>query len=1074
VFEAAKFCYNYYNVQATLDKIQAKVEAEYRRIDPVVRKAIIDFFKMLKKEFETYKKQAEELMAIYQKQGLKDFETYKKFAIKNLNKNFANAKVQAAKMAKQTGHMVLRGVHSGIVAIDSIDTKKMSRQARDIASSMSKYVDLDTKNMKLTINIPHNGAFQPTFTASMKNLKRQAKTMNIRVRRAAKQVSKEMNKQAVRVQKVVEEVKRKAMQSKYVKNAQKTMKTVQTQATELQTKITEKTVSLYEKLMQETTEIRRDMMMVLKADTQLIKHIYNELKQLSAIYMKKAVAKYNTYKLKGMVAYKKALKQVQNYVAEAKKLCKKGTKLAMTVYQNPKPYYKQALKMAQKCMNNAEKMANVAYKQGSKYAIAAYENPTQTYNKIVAMINKYIQTLRTRIAAAYKESVPVARMMAKKYYRELKQELKDLQKMVKPYEKLAMRIKNGEPVSKVLRPYIALANRKYNKFVMKSEKTAQQIKRSVCAYDRIFCTRVMNSINVNKMIFDKYASKIVDTLMYGKVMSDRSMRRTRIMLSNIGSKTSSLAAPTYTAVGMVFGKSHVITFDQKYYDFIDYKAPDCTYVLARDFTDGKFTIMSQKNKIIVKTPGMTIKINSDGRTKTTIGSDTTSSLPVKSESGVCKRYGDFIKCYFMQQKFKVTVDLKHFAAVIGLSGWHHGKSQGLLGTNNRESYDEWKMPNGKVTSDIYKLANAYEVTQKRKCIAKPAKVSAPACNKRPSARCEELFKSASSPYARLFSKINPEAFLKACQADSSDCENSFAAETSHCNATAAFVMYARAQWAYAAMPSDCNTYQGHQVGSSWTQKPLKRAVDVVVLVSERTTVGPVRNLFAKTVSNINLRLARTGYKNVRFALIGFGGHEEHEKAHIHPLNGKIFAKMPALAKEIKTMPYSGKGQDTNDAYHAILKASALKFRPGASRVFIMYNTVPHVSHEHGPTYDEAMHSLVNEANATLFVLDKLVFKNLKKHTIIGQSNGKMYTSESTILPLPEVELPASEFKQMVKATNGGLFSNKIRKSKVQRFAQSIFKGMSVWLKKDSQLCKKCTLSKTWYGIPTPICVATAC
>jgi hypothetical protein len=651
---------------------------------------------------------------------------------------------------------------------------------------------------------------------------------------------------------------------------------------------------------------------------------------------------------------------------------------------------------------------------------------------------------------------------------------KEAMKTAMPYYNAVIRMKNGEAPAKVLRPFLNQAERMIRKTEWTVQNMAKKTKRSVCTSDRMLCRLIMNSFNVNKQVMDKYASKLFNALMFAKVQSDRSYRQTRVMLSNLGEKSSTLAAPTYQAVGMVFGKSHVVTFDQKYYDMIDYKAPDCSYVLAHDFTDGKFTILRQESKIVVKTPGMTVKIGADGKTKTVIDGKMTESLPVKSDSGVCMRYGDFIKCYFMQQKFKVTVDLKHFAAVIGLSGWHHGKSQGLLGTNNRESYDEWKMPNGKVTSDIYQLANAYEVTQKRKCIAKPAKVAAPACNKRPSARCEELFKSASSPYARLFSKINPEAFLKACQADSSDCENSFAAETSHCNATAAFVMYARAQWAYAAMPSDCNTYQGHKVGSSWTQKPLKRAVDVVVLVSERTTVGPVRNLFAKTVSNINLRLARTGYKNVRFALIGFGGHEEHEKAHIHPLNGKIFAKMPALAKEIKTMPYSGEGQDTNDAYHAILKASALKFRPGASRVFIMYNTVPHVSHEHGPTYDEAMHSLVNEANATLFVLDKLVFKNLKKHTIIGQSNGKMYTSESTILPLPEVELPASEFKQMVKATNGGLFSNKIRKSKVQRFAQSIFKGMSVWLKKDSQLCKKCTLSKTWYGVPTPICVATAC
>merc|ERR1712142_889239 len=1075
ITEAAKFCYNYYNVQATLDKIQAKVEAEYRRIDPVVRKAIIDFFKMLKKEFETYKKQAEELMAIYQKQGLKDFETYKKFAIKNLNKNFANAKVQAAKMAKQTGHMVLRGVHSGIVAIDSIDTKKMSRQARDIASSMSKYVDLDTKNMKLTINIPHNGAFQPTFTASMKNLKRQAKTMNIRVRRAAKQVSKEMNKQAVRVQKVVEEVKRKAMQSKVVKDARMTMKTMQTRATELQGQITDKTISLYEKLMSETTEIRRDIMMIIKADTQLVKHIYNELKQLSVIYYKKAMTRYNTYKLKGIVAYKKVMKQLQSYIAEAKNLYKQGEKLAMKVYQNPKPYMNKAMKEAEKCLKGCVANAKVAYAKGSKYAMAAYENPTQTYNKIVKMINKYVQTLKTKVMTAYKQSAPVARMMAKKYYREMQAELKDIKKTMQPYEKLVKRIQNGEPISKVMRPYMQMANRKMTKYIAKSQKLAEQIKRSVCSYDRIFCNRLITAARVNKMIFNKYASKIIDTLMFAKVRSDRSMRQTRVMLSSLGEKSSTLAAPTYQAVAMVFGKSHVITFDQKYYDFIDYKQPDCTYVLARDFTDGKFTIMSTEKSIIVKTPGMTVKIGHDGKTETTMGSQVTKSLPVKSESGVCMRYGEFVKCYFMQQKFKVTVDLKHFAAVIGLSGWHHGKTQGILGTNNRESYDEWRMPNGKVTKDIYDFANSYEVTQSPKCIAQRPKVSAPACNKKPSARCEALFASKDSQYAHLFNKINPEAFLKACQADTADCESKAAPETAHCNAAAAFVMYSRAQWKYASMPAECNSFEGHAVGSTWTQKPLKRTVDVVVMVSERTSVKSARNNFIKVLANIYKRLVRTGY-NAKFALVGFGGHDVHEKAHSHPLNGKIFGGIGALAKEVRTMPYSGRGQDTNDAYHAILKASSLSFRPGTSRVFVMYNTVPHVSHEHGPTYDEAMHSLVNEANATLFVFDKLVFKKINRHTIIGQSNGKLYTDNNgrQSLALPDVELPASEFKEMVKATNGGLFSNKIRNQKIVRFGKSMYEGMTYWLNKDSQMCKRCSLQATWYGIPTPVCVAARC
>jgi len=942
---------------------------------------------------------------------------------------------------------------------------------------------LDTKNMKMTINIPHGGAFDPTFTMNMKNLKRQVKTLNIRARRAVKSVKKEVTKQADRVQRVVEEVKRKAMQSKVLKDAQKAINSAQETATTLQQQVTDNTMSIYEKLMKETSEIRGDLMKIVKADKQLLKHIISELKQVSTMYWRKAMTRFQTYKLKAKIAYKKALKVAQAYIAKAKKLTavyyRKGATLAKTVYKNPKAAYKQALKIAKKYLNKAEKMATFAYKSG----MSVYRNPTKTYNQIVAIVNKYIQTLRNKIVKAYKQNAPVAKMMAKKYYNDLTREMQTLQKktmkVAMPITDAVMRIKNGESPTKVLRPLIAKAGRKYKQFVTLAKNTVdkyeRKTKRAVCSYDRIFCRLVATSFNVNKMVMDKYADKIINTLMLAKVQSDRSMRQTRVMLSNLGEKSSTLAAPTYTAVAMVFGKSHVITFNQKYYDFIDYKKPECTYVLARDFVDGKFTILSQQNHIIVKTPGMTVKIGADGKTKTTIGSVETTSLPVKSESGVCMRYGEFIKCYFMEQKFKVTVDLKHFAAVIGLSGWHHGKTQGLLGTNNHESYDEWKMPNGAVTTDVYELANAYEVTQSRKCIAKRDMIKTPACNKRPSPRCEALFASKGSQYAELFKKINPEAFLKACQADSSDCDNNAAEETAHCNATAAFVMYARAQWKYAAMPTECNTFVGkdgvaHKVGSSWTQKPLKRTVDVVIMVSERQRVAPAMNIFVKTLANIYKRMFKTGF-NARFALVGFGGHDVHEKAHVHPLNGQIFGKMGALATELKSMPYSGQGQDTNDAYHAILKASSMKFRPGASRVFIMYNTVPHVSHEHGPTYDEAMHALVNEANATLFVFDKLVFKKLNKHTIIGQSNGKMYTDDNKDLPLPEVELPASEFKSMVKATHGGLFSNKIRKAKVARVAASMYDGISYWLNRDSQMCKKCVLANTWYGNPVPICVA---
>lgn len=60
------------------------------------------------------------------------------------------------------------------------------------------------------------------------------------------------------------------------------------------------------------------------------------------------------------------------------------------------------------------------------------------------------------------------------------------------------------------------------------------------------------------------------------------------------------------------------TFDGKYYTFPGYKKSDCTYVLARDVRDNKFTILSQETAIIVLTEDSNVKINQNGRVETIV------------------------------------------------------------------------------------------------------------------------------------------------------------------------------------------------------------------------------------------------------------------------------------------------------------------------------------------------------------------------------------------------------------------------------------------------------------------------
>merc|ERR1712019_193773 len=104
----------------------------------------------------------------------------------------------------------------------------------------------------------------------------------------------------------------------------------------------------------------------------------------------------------------------------------------------------------------------------------------------------------------------------------------------------------------------------------------------------------------------------------------------------------------------------------------------------------------------------------DGKTETTIKGKKSTSLPVGTESSKCFRYNNFVKCIFEKAGLKVYVDLDNKVTTFYLSGWHHGKTRGILGTNNREEYDDWKMPKKgcKQCLPIRQLIRTYQEMQR--------------------------------------------------------------------------------------------------------------------------------------------------------------------------------------------------------------------------------------------------------------------------------------------------------------------------------------------------------------------------
>jgi len=299
----------------------------------------------------------------------------------------------------------------------------------------------------------------------------------------------------------------------------------------------------------------------------------------------------------------------------------------------------------------------------------------------------------------------------------------------------------------------------------------------------------------------------------------------------------------------------------------------------------------------------------------------------------------------------------------------------------------------------------------------------------------------------------------------------------HCGVVAAYNALLRTKGFWTPQANECMMEKGRAINEVWTQKSTKM-IDIVVMVSQHANMNKMKRSIASTMLNLHKNLRTQGKFNVRYALVGFGGAGVHEAAHVHALRRgqSIFGYVHDLRTEVKSMPFEGHGDVTNDGYHAILTANQLKFRAGAEKVFIMFNTQPHTSHPAGPSYDETKFIMSREANAPLFVFDSVTFQKFGGKAmgrVIGQTANKLYTSNNVKgIASKELEIPASEFKQLITSSKGGLFSNLIKNPK--QTALSLHDAVTRWVRNDMSMCKQCVLRPSWTGQSRAVCVSVRC
>merc|ERR1719431_867012 len=311
-------------------------------------------------------------------------------------------------------------------------------------------------------------------------------------------------------------------------------------------------------------------------------------------------------------------------------------------------------------------------------------------------------------------------------------------------------------------------------------------------------------------------------------------------------KTTGL--PPFTATAMVAGNQHFFTFDGSFMEF----AGDCSYVLARDFADGKFTVIANYRRTRAGPKRQSISVMAGPNTvevfntfKTVVDKDIV-ELPIDLPEASIKRAGVDQITIESKKGMTVSCHMKTEICTVAISGWYFGKTGGLLGTYDYEPSTDMTNPMGKRLEDIERFANTWEVaktcsdkTNYAKAFHKVANIkTTPAYTV-----CADLFLAESSALRPAFRVLDATPFMNMCINDVFEWQNHPEADKmmtkKACTAVAAYMEEAKLRGIMMEAPKacmSCTSVEGQEMSVGAVEKVTKamEGVDTVVIVEENT------------------------------------------------------------------------------------------------------------------------------------------------------------------------------------------------------------------------------------------------